>query len=105
MLPALETPITTVTVNAGDKVTVSVEQTSGTQWEIRLTDGTTAFNIGLHVAPRDAESFHWHAHLLPRTDVVTLGGLEMVMGVALLSVAPDDTAAVFRVALAERQVA
>ncbi len=41
ILPQNETPITTVTVNAGDQVTVSISQLSGTStWAISLTDDT-----------------------------------------------------------------
>jgi hypothetical protein len=41
ILPATATPITTVTVNPGDKVTVTIWQVSGTTWEINLIDDTT----------------------------------------------------------------
>jgi hypothetical protein len=41
ILPAAETNITTMTVNAGDDVTVTIWQVSGTTWEIRLVDDTT----------------------------------------------------------------
>ena len=40
ILPAAETDITTVTVKAGDSVTVTLWQVSSTTWEINLTDNT-----------------------------------------------------------------
>ncbi len=41
ILPATATPITSVPVNAGDQVTVTIWQISGTSWEISLVDDTT----------------------------------------------------------------
>jgi hypothetical protein len=41
ILPATATPITTVPVSVGDKVTVTIWQVSGTTWEINLVDDTT----------------------------------------------------------------
>ncbi len=41
ILPAPETPITTMQVSPGDSVTVSIAQVSGTVWSIAVTDGTT----------------------------------------------------------------
>ncbi len=41
ILPAAETNITTVSVSAGDTVSVTIWQVSGTDWEINLTDDTT----------------------------------------------------------------
>jgi len=40
ILPASETNIPTVSVNTGDRVTVTIWQLSGTSWEINLTDDT-----------------------------------------------------------------
>jgi nucleoid-associated protein YgaU len=40
ILPALQTSITTVTVHAGDTVTVTIGEVSGTEWGITLTDDT-----------------------------------------------------------------
>jgi hypothetical protein len=41
ILPSSETPITSVTVNSGDQVTVSISQVGGTStWAITLTDDT-----------------------------------------------------------------
>ncbi len=40
ILPQDETPIDTVTVTAGDQVTVSISQTEATTWAITLTDDT-----------------------------------------------------------------
>ena len=40
ILPATETTISTVNVAAGDKVSVTIWQVSGTSWEINLTDDT-----------------------------------------------------------------
>ena len=40
ILPAPETDITSVTVNAGDRVTVTIGKISGTGWGITLTDDT-----------------------------------------------------------------
>jgi hypothetical protein len=41
ILPAVATPITTVTVSPGDQVTVTIWQVSGSSWEINLLDDTT----------------------------------------------------------------
>ncbi len=41
ILPATATPITSVPVSPGDKVTVTIWQVSGTTWEINLVDDTT----------------------------------------------------------------
>jgi Peptidase A4 family len=41
ILPAAETDITTVTVKAGDSVTVTLWQVSASSWEINLTDNTS----------------------------------------------------------------
>ena len=40
ILPAAETNITTVTVKAGDSITVTLWQVSSTSWEIDLSDNT-----------------------------------------------------------------
>ncbi len=40
ILPAPETPITTVTVSPGDRVTVSIKQVDTGEWTITLTDDT-----------------------------------------------------------------
>jgi hypothetical protein len=40
VLPAANQPITTVKVSPGDEVSVTICQVNGTNWEIRLTDGT-----------------------------------------------------------------
>ena len=40
ILPSASTPITTVSVSAGDQVTVSIWQVNGGQWEISLVDST-----------------------------------------------------------------
>ena len=40
ILPAPETNISTVTVSAGDRVTVTIWHLAGTSWEINLTDDT-----------------------------------------------------------------
>jgi hypothetical protein len=46
VLPAVETPITTVTVNPGDQVTVSISHVGGsTTWVISLTDDTDGQNF------------------------------------------------------------
>ena len=41
ILPAPETPITTMTVSPGDQVTVTIGQVSGDEWAIELEDDTT----------------------------------------------------------------
>jgi hypothetical protein len=41
VLPAPETPITSVAVVPGDSITVQIRQLSGTQWTIALTNNTT----------------------------------------------------------------
>jgi hypothetical protein len=40
ILPASETFINSVTIEAGDTVTVTIDQISGTDWSITLTDNT-----------------------------------------------------------------
>jgi hypothetical protein len=40
ILPALQTPITSVSVAAGDEVTVTIGQINGAEWGITLTDDT-----------------------------------------------------------------
>jgi len=40
ILPAAQTDITTMSVSAGDQVTVTISQVSGTEWAITLTDDT-----------------------------------------------------------------
>ena len=42
ILPAAETPITSITVEPGDSITVSIAKVSGTQWSIALTDNGQA---------------------------------------------------------------
>jgi hypothetical protein len=42
ILPAAETPITSITVAPGDSITVSIAQVSGTTWKITLTDNGKA---------------------------------------------------------------
>ncbi|MGA8426613.1 MAG: G1 family glutamic endopeptidase [Candidatus Dormiibacterota bacterium] len=42
ILPAAETPITTMSVLPGDAITVTIGQVSGTAWKIVLTNDTTA---------------------------------------------------------------
>ncbi len=41
ILPAPETPITTLSISAGDQVTVTIDQVSSSVWSISLTDDTT----------------------------------------------------------------
>ncbi len=41
ILPATATPITSVSVSPGDKVTVTIWQVNGNMWEINLVDDTT----------------------------------------------------------------
>ncbi|HUY53807.1 MAG TPA: G1 family glutamic endopeptidase, partial [Candidatus Nanopelagicaceae bacterium] len=40
ILPATETPITTMTVNPADQVTITISQLSGSTWTITLDDST-----------------------------------------------------------------
>ena len=42
ILPAAETPISSITVEPGDSVTVAIAKVSGTQWSITLTDNGKA---------------------------------------------------------------
>jgi UDPglucose--hexose-1-phosphate uridylyltransferase len=48
------------------------------------------FNLVFHTAPRAAESFHWHAHFMPRTAV--WGGLEMGAELPIVAADPYETA-------------
>ncbi len=48
------------------------------------------FNLVVHTAPRGADRFHWHAHLMPRTAV--WGGLEMGAELPIVASDPYDTA-------------
>jgi UDPglucose--hexose-1-phosphate uridylyltransferase len=48
------------------------------------------FNLVVHTAPREAERFHWHAHLMPRTAV--WGGLEMGAELPIVAADPYETA-------------
>ena len=41
ILPAMATPITTVTVDPGDKVSVTIWEVGASTWEINLVDDTT----------------------------------------------------------------
>jgi hypothetical protein len=41
ILPAVETPITTVPIEAGNSITVNIGQISGTTWGITLEDDST----------------------------------------------------------------
>ncbi|MHB8458286.1 MAG: G1 family glutamic endopeptidase, partial [Acidimicrobiales bacterium] len=41
ILPASETPITTMTVQPGDQITVAIAEIYGGEWSITLTDNTT----------------------------------------------------------------
>lgn len=52
ILPAAETPITSVTVTAGDSVTVSIWRVSDATWEIELVDNTD----GQHFATKQTYS-------------------------------------------------
>jgi hypothetical protein len=40
ILPTAETPITSMTINAGDTVTVTIDEMSSSQWTITVTDET-----------------------------------------------------------------
>ena len=42
ILPAAETPISTITVHPGDAMSANIHQLSGTQWSITITDVTTS---------------------------------------------------------------
>jgi UDPglucose--hexose-1-phosphate uridylyltransferase len=53
-----------------------------------------AFNLVIHTAPRDADAFHWHAHLMPRTAV--WGGLEMGAELVIVAADPHQTALALR---------
>ncbi|HAM02296.1 MAG TPA: hypothetical protein DCQ30_08755 [Acidimicrobiaceae bacterium] len=43
ILPAPETPISSITVSPGDSITVTITRGSGGKWTITLTDGTQSF--------------------------------------------------------------
>lgn len=47
VLPAESTPISTVSVSAGDTVTVSISQQGGDEWEISLTDDTNGQHFSI----------------------------------------------------------
>ena len=48
------------------------------------------FNLVTHTAPSGVDTFHWHAHLMPRT--ATWGGLEMGAELAIVAADPYETA-------------
>lgn len=52
--------------------------------------GGAPFNLVVHTAPRDAQRFHWHAHLMPRTAI--WGGLEMGAELPIVASDPYETA-------------
>lgn len=54
-----------------------------------LTD-RVPFNLAVHLAPRGAGRFHWHAHLYPR--VATWGGLELGAELPIVAADPAETA-------------
>jgi predicted secreted protein len=48
ILPAPETQISSITVQPGDSITVSIAKVSGTSWSITLTDNGSAQHPGTH---------------------------------------------------------
>lgn len=57
---------------------------------LRSIGSAVPYNLVVHTAPRDANRFHWHAHLMPRTAV--WGGLEMGAELAIVAADPYETA-------------
>ena len=77
ILPAPETPITTIVVSPGDTVTVSIGQLSGTTWLIRVTDDTKgqSFSIDqVYTGPLSSAEWIVEAPTISSTGTVaTLG--------------------------------
>ena len=48
------------------------------------------FNLAIHTAPDGVDTFHWHAHLMPR--IATWGGFEMGAELPIVAADPHDTA-------------
>ncbi len=86
ILPAAETYITTVSIQPGDRVTVTIAQISGTDWRITLTDDTNGGTFTTDQAySGPASTAEWIlealtvdntvAPLAPFSPVVTFGNL------------------------------
>ena len=54
----------------------------------------TPFNVVFHVAPRGADGFRWHIHILPR--LATWGGLEVGAELPIVAADPLETARLLR---------
>ena len=88
VLPFASQPITTMTLSAGDEVTIAIAQVSGTSWTIHVTDTTTAQSYTQNVgydgpgtsvewiveAPTDSQSDQ-QLQLAPYSPAVDFGGL------------------------------
>ncbi len=88
VLPAASQPITTMTVDPGDDVNVSITQVSGTSWTVSLTDATNSQSFSQNVsylgpgasaewiveAPTNGHS-NQQLLLAPYTPAVTFSGL------------------------------
>ncbi len=91
VLPLASQPIPTMTVSAGDDVTIAIAQVSGTSWTIHLTDTTTGQgytqNVGydgpgtsvewIVEAPTDSESDQ-QLSLAPYDPAVNFSGLSAI---------------------------
>lgn len=82
--PSLEEADDDLLGSASEAFAAAIEATLGS-----LGPGA-AFNLVVHTAPRGFDTFHWHAHLMPRTAV--WGGLEMGAELPIVAADPYETA-------------
>ncbi len=61
---------------------------------LRHTLGDVPYNVVVHTAPRDAESFHWYVEVIPRISVPA--GFEQATGIWVNTVPPEQAAEVLR---------
>jgi len=65
---------------------------------LRDTLGDAPYNVVVHTAPRDLETFHWYVEIIPRLSVVA--GFEQATGILVNTTPPDRAAAQLREARA-----
>jgi UDPglucose--hexose-1-phosphate uridylyltransferase len=61
---------------------------------LREALGDVPYNVVVHTAPGDAESFHWYVEVIPRVSVPA--GFEQATGILVNTVPPDQAAAHLR---------
>jgi UDPglucose--hexose-1-phosphate uridylyltransferase len=64
---------------------------------LRTWLGDPAYNVLVHSAPPGDWAFHWYVEIVPRVSV--LGGFELLTGVLVNTVPPEDADAALRAAL------